>query len=185
MKLTHAELKVVVDECRDELKQIGIDVPFAVVGAPYKSTRSYGKCTYHRRQRGLVNLTIRFNEKLYDGTCESDIPLRNTIIHELLHCVNPYDKHGKEWKALAAKVNYYYPKYEISRQNDYSKYGLEISKTENCYVLQCKNCGRKFFRQRFSKVVKNYRYCHCGACKGDLELIQVPKGKEILSIHTA
>lgn len=188
MKITDVELKVVVDECREELKKIGIDVPDAMVGPSYRSTRSYGKCTYHRSRRGSGSLVIRFNEKLYDGTCKSDLPLRNTIIHELLHCVDPSDQHGKVWKALAAKVNRYYPKYDIARMNDYSKYGLDISKPikiEKCYVLQCKKCGRKFIRQRYCKVVRNCYDFRCGACKGDLALIQTPNHVQILRVHTA
>lgn len=184
MKLTNEELMAVVMGCRDELRRIGIDTPDVKMGRSLRSTRTYGRCVYRRLCGRTYEFSIDLNVKLYDGSCDSDIPLRNTIIHELLHTVVPLDKHGSDWKALATKVNYYYSQYNITRTNDYSKYGLNIEKVvkiESCYILQCNKCGRKFVRQRCSKSIKNYRNFHCGACKGSLSLIQTPVGKEILS----
>lgn len=182
--MNYSELKNVFEECREELKAIGIDTAEGIPVLPMKSTRKWGECKWKREFR-RTRTQIRLNVKLYDGTTDSLVPLKNTIIHELLHSVVPYAKHGYEWKRLAEKVNRHYPQYHIQRCNNFDEYSLNIRKKiepSNLYIVKCKGCERNWTYQRYCKTIKYLSRCKCPNCGNQVYLAQIPERIQVLSV---
>ena len=100
--------------------------------------------------------------------------IKNTIIHEIIHCLPDCNNHGKEFKKYGKLVNENLG-YNISRlgnkKEDYEKSNLEF-KEENLkykYTIICEKCGLLYYRQRMGKkFTKKYR---CGKCRGKLRIL--------------
>lgn len=95
--------------------------------------------------------------------------IRNILAHEVLHtCYGCYN-HGKRWKSYAEKMNDIYG-YSITVTSSYEKMGLERpgKQPEYRYVIECRRCGRRFYRQKKSKVVTATNRYRC-SCGGKLE----------------
>ena len=92
--------------------------------------------------------------------------IKNTIIHELIHCMPYCTNHGKEFKNYAKIINNYLG-YNISRvgnkKEDYNKSNIEYNeKEEYKYKIKCKKCGQMYYRKRLNKnFVKKYRCSKC------------------------
>ncbi len=103
----------------------------------------------------------------------NDDIIKNTIIHELIHCLPKCTNHGDDFKKYAKIVNDNLG-YNISRvgnkKEDYDNSNLEYEEIENYkYKIICKDCGQFFFRKRLNKnFVKKYR---CGKCNRKVENI--------------
>ena len=105
-----------------------------------------------------------------------DSIIKNTIIHEIVHCIPKCNDHGKEFKKYAEYINQNLG-YNISRvgniEEDYKKSNLEYKKNDKVfkYKIACKKCGQIIYRERLRKsLIKRYR---CGKCKGKLELVSI------------
>ena len=184
--LTQMEIEGIVNECRDELKAIGINTPVVKVST-MRSTKMWGQCRSKRNYYSKkISSEIRLNKVLCDGDESHEFPLKNTIVHELLHAAAPFSKHGADWKYLADKVNRKYPKYKIKRCDDYTDYGLDITRKverENLYIIKCEKCGQEVKRQRLCKTITHLNNYRCGKCGGDLRLAQTPEGIDVWSVH--
>ena len=103
----------------------------------------------------------------------NDDIIKNTIIHELIHCLPKCTNHGDEFKKYAKHVNQNLG-YNISRvgnkKEDYDNSNLEYEEIENYkYKIICKDCGQFFFRKRLCKnFVRKYR---CGNCNRKVGVI--------------
>lgn len=99
--------------------------------------------------------------------------IKNTIMHELIHCMPYCTNHGKYFKQYAKIINENLG-YNIARvgnkEEDFQKSNITYSKKEEYnYKIQCKECGQIYYRKRLIKdFIKKYR---CGKCRGKLELI--------------
>ena len=87
--------------------------------------------------------------------------IKNTIIHELIHCIPYCNNHGSEFKKYAKLINNTYG-YDISRvgdkKKDYEKSNIEYNEGQNYnYRVVCKGCKQEFYRQRINKDVVNVR----------------------------
>ena len=93
--------------------------------------------------------------------------IKNTIMHELIHCLPYCNNHGTEFKKYANLININYD-YDVSRvgnkKKDFEKSNIEFSETENYnYKIVCKVCKQEFFRQRLSRnFSRKYRCAKCG-----------------------
>lgn len=100
----------------------------------------------------------------------NDEIIKNTIIHELIHCLPDCNNHGKSFKYYAKLVKDNLG-YNITRlgnkEEDYKASGIEFKvkekKIKYNYKIVCKKCGQTYFRQRLKKYF-NKRYV-CGKCK--------------------
>ena len=103
---------------------------------------------------------------------EDDI-IKNTIIHELIHCLPYCNNHGEIFKKYAKTFNEKFG-YDISRvgnkKKDFEKSNIEFNENENYkYKIICKKCGQEFFRQRLNKdFLRKYR---CGKCGGKFSIL--------------
>lgn len=101
--------------------------------------------------------------------------IKNTIMHELIHCFPGCNNHGNMFKDYAKMINQKLG-YDISRLGnkamDYKKSNLEYSDNKEIYKYKiiCTNCGQMIYRKRLKKILlKKYR---CGICNGKLKIIQ-------------
>lgn len=188
------KLKRLYKECIEELKSIGIDVLDKKNGEieiklssrsksrygcckqenPNKTTKYYQKIgnrkyikygIYNRHTIEISEWVMQLDEKI----------IKNTIIHEIIHCFPYCNDHGKKFKKYAEYINQEL-KYNISRlgnkREDYEKSNIEyIEKRKDNYKIVCENCGQTFYRQRLAKnFQRKYR---CGKCKGKFIIIKL------------
>ena len=99
--------------------------------------------------------------------------IKNTIIHEIIHCFPGCNNHQEGFKKYAAYINQQLG-YNISRlgnkQADYKKSNLELREEKSYYnyKILCKNCGQTYYRKRLRKnFINKYK---CGKCGGKLKL---------------
>ena len=96
----------------------------------------------------------------------NDNIIKNTIMHEIIHCFPECNNHGENFKKYVKFINENLG-YNIARvgnkEEDYQKSNLKYNEKINYkYKIICKKCGQEFYRQRFNKnLIKNYR-CKCG-----------------------
>lgn len=181
------KLEKLYKECLEELKSINIinfdeigeiDISFAK-----RKTKRYGCCkqedpdksTAYREKR-IIHYRkynkhhIEISKWLMD--LNDDI-IKNTIIHEIIHCLPDCNNHGKEFKKYSKLINEKLG-YNITRlgnkKEDYEKSNLKFDENPKIkYVIVCENCGLIYYRQRMTKnFTKKYR---CGKCKGKLRIL--------------
>ena len=175
-------------ECINELKNIKIDLSNErLVGTidiklSKRNNKRYGSCkqenpdektAYYARKRKYYTTfnTHHIEISKWVMLLNEDI-IKNTIVHELIHCLPNCNNHGKEFKKYAKIVNEKLG-YNIARlgnkEEDYRKSELEYKEKEYKYKIICTNCKYIYYRQRLIKnFLKKYR---CGKCKGKLSLM--------------
>lgn len=189
------KLNILYQQCLNELYTIGIDMQNKeLVGnidikISTKATKRYGCCKqenpdkkYKIIQKRGYHKIIRY-EKFKNHHIEisswvmqlnNDI-IKNTIMHELIHCIPFCNNHGKEFKKYAAYINQklgYHITTKGDMQADYQASNLEYQENNDYkYKIICQNCGQIIYRKRFNQnLIKTYR---CGKCKGKLKLLEI------------
>lgn len=180
-------------ECIQELFSIGIDMNDKQIGKidislSKRSCKRYGCCKqecpdekYRTIDKIGYKKIIRY-EKFELHHIEvskwvmnlNDDIIKNTIIHELIHCIPYCNNHKEEFKKYAQFINDKLG-YDINRvgnpKDDYEKSNIQYE--ENVinykYKIKCKDCGQEIYRQRFNaSKINQYR---CGKCGGSLVLL--------------
>ena len=182
-------------ECIKELNMVGIDILDEKyygkidISIAKRNNKRYGCCRQEepdkrykaiiKRGRKKIIRYERFNRHHIEISkwvlvLEDNI-LKNTIIHELIHCIPYCNNHGIEFKKYAKLINNAYG-YDISRvgdkKRDYEKSNLEYNEGQKYnYRVVCKGCKQEFYRQRINKdFVKKYI---CGKCKSKFEVVRI------------
>lgn len=159
------DIQMIYNDCIEDCYAIGIypnTTRNLVVNNRAKSR--WGQATISRNRYGEITVKkIEISSRLMRDDVD-DYPSRNTMMHEILHCVDGTDGHTGKWKRIAEEINNAYPdKYHITRCSDYSDY-VHDNVEENHdykYVVYCPNCGAKWFYRRKSKTVSMpERYMH-------------------------
>lgn len=182
------KLEKLYEECLKELKSIDIDLDEKTVGEidisfSRRKTKRYGCCKQEEpdkstayREKRIIHYRrynkhhIEISKWLMD--LNEDI-IKNTIIHEIIHCLPDCNNHGKEFKKYSKLINEKLG-YNITRlgnkKEDYEKSNLKfIENPQIKYIIACENCGLIYYRQRMAKnFTKKYR---CGKCKGKLRIL--------------
>lgn len=188
------KLDILYKQCLDELASIGIDMTnHDLIGdvdiiISKRATKRYGCCKQENPdkkykviiQRGF-HRTIKYEKfnkhhiEISNWVMElNDDVIKNTIIHELIHCIPFCNNHGKEFKKYANYINAKLG-YNITTKgnvkSDYEKSHMEyVENNDYKYKIICQNCGQIIYRKRFnSNLIKRYR---CGKCKGKLKLLE-------------
>lgn len=99
--------------------------------------------------------------------------IKNTIAHELIHCLPYCNNHGENFKKYASYINQELG-YSIERtgnkKEDYAKSNLPYIEQTFKYKIQCMNCKQTYQRNRLAKnFSKKYK---CGICGGKLKIIK-------------
>lgn len=186
------KLKRIYLTCIEELKGIGIDildkekVGEIDISISKRNNKRYGSCKQEEPDskskyiEKIGNKRIvryaKFNKHHIEISpwlleLNEDI-IKNTIIHEIIHCLPNCNNHGEEFKKYAKYINSKLG-YNISRvgnkKEDYIKSNIEYEEKEQYnYHIKCTNCGQSFFRKRLStNFARKYR---CGKCNGKFEV---------------
>lgn len=180
-------------ECIKELNSVGIDVNNNdIIGnidisISSRSAKRYGCCKHENPDekykkvvtKGRTQLIIyeKFNIhhiEISKWVLElNDNIIKNTIMHEIIHCFPFCNNHGKEFKKYAKYINEKLG-YDIARLGD-KKRDFELSNIEfkedikkYKYVLTCLYCGTYTYRMRFNvNMINRYR---CTLCGGRLKI---------------
>lgn len=95
--------------------------------------------------------------------------IKNTIMHEIIHCFPNCSNHGTEFKKYARYINEKLG-YGISRlgnkKQDLIDSNVPVMQEKFNYKVECDSCGYGFFRKRLNcNFTRKYR---CGKCGGKL-----------------
>lgn len=186
------KLKELYSQCINELETIGISIKNEeIIGnidikLSTRASKRYGCCKQENPNKKYKSIIKRGKHKIirYEKFHTHHIEIsrwvmqlnediiKNTILHELIHCIPFCNNHGKEFKKYANYINKklgYYITTKGNVQEDYQASQLEyIEKDDYKYKIICQNCGQVIYRKRFNKnLIKRYR---CGKCGGRLKM---------------
>ena len=181
-------------ECISELSGIGIDILDEEkigkidIGFSNRKLKRYGCCKNENPDKSTA---YRVKRKIYyrkfnthhieisDWLMDlNDDIIKNTIVHELIHCMPDCNNHGKDFKRYAQYINLKLG-YNISRvgnkEEDYKKSNIEFSEVEKKpkfnYKITCLSCGYTFYRMRLQRnFTRKYR---CGKGRGKLIIADI------------
>lgn len=180
-------------DCVNELKSIGIDVEKTgeiSIKISNRSKKRYGCCKQEqpdmkycqkiRNGRKIIVKCNKFNvHNIEISRWVMDLNehiIKNTIIHELIHCFPYCNDHGEQFKKYAKIINEKLG-YNISRvgnkEQDYKESNIEYTENKPSfrYEIICSGCGQRVFRQRLSKnFTRKYR---CGKCGGKFKIFEI------------
>ena len=182
------KLKNLYNQCIQELLSIGINMNDAIYGKieiklSARNNKRYGCCKQENPDK-KYKVIKKIGRKKYvqyerfnSHTIEiskwvmelDDRIIKNTIMHELIHCMPFCNNHGDMFKKYARYINKHLG-YEISRlgnkSEDYKKSNVEYTEKEYKYLIKCTSCGKEFHRNRLDKnFFRKYR------CLGNGKLI--------------
>ena len=93
--------------------------------------------------------------------------IKETMVHEVLHCIHNAYGHGFVWKNAANMMNKLYG-YSISRliqpPEEFSIACLEAPTYK--YKITCNECGAVLYRTRRSNLTENPSSYRCVKCRG-------------------
>lgn len=169
------KLEQLYQECIHELKSIGIHLNSVgnidIRIAKRKNLKRYGCCKqekygYVRKYHIEISEWVMLLE---------DSIIKNTIMHELIHCLPYCNNHGTEFKKYANLINSSLG-YDIARtgnkKKDFEKSHIAFQEQENYhYKIICQVCKQEFYRKR---LVKNFsRKYRCAKCGSKFEIIKL------------
>ena len=182
-------------ECVDECNKIGIDILNEKeygkinISISKRNNKRYGCCKQEEPDKNYKTITKKgykriinyekFNKHYIEISpwvmqLEDNI-IKNTIMHEMIHCLPYCNNHGKEFKKYASLINTNYG-YDISRvgnkKDDFEKSNVKFIEKQNYkYKIICKGCRQEFYRQRLNKnFTRKYR---CGKCGEKFEILKI------------
>lgn len=179
-------------ECVEELESIGIsikEVGTIAISISTRASKRYGCC---KQENPDISTKVIYRlgfkriikyEKFNKHNIEisiwvmnlNDEIIKNTIMHEIIHCFPYCNNHGEYFKKYANIINKNLG-YNITRlgnkEKDYVKSNLAYNEVEKYnYKIECKKCGQTFFRKRLNKnLIRRYR---CGKCGGKFEVTKM------------
>lgn len=184
-------------ECINDLKLLGIDITKMNddigkidIKIAKRNNKRYGCCKQeepdenykHIERKGYKRIIKyeKFNKhhiEISRWVMDLDKKIiKDTIMHEIIHCFPYCNNHGEKFKSYAKIINNSLG-YNISRVGnsieDYKKSGIEKEKIEERYnyKITCTECGQEFYRKRIKKdLIKKYR---CGICNGKLTIVDL------------
>lgn len=188
------KLNKLYNECIDELKSIGLDIidnkeiGKIDISISKRNNKRYGCCKqeepvktnyhikkYKNKKKIVYNKFKKHHIEISKWVMDlNDKIIKNTIMHEIIHCFPNCNNHGKEFQKYAIYINNkldYNIKTLGNKEEDFKKSNLEYKENLNAYKYKivCKKCGAIIYRQRLKKdLIKKYR---CGKCNGDLEIV--------------
>lgn len=191
----NGKLNQLYNESIEELEKIGIDIyKIPHIGTinitiSKRNNKRYGCCKQEGPYKCSKIIQVIGNKRVIRyGIFEKhyieispwlmeldDKIIKNTIIHELIHCIPYCNNHGKEFKRYAKYINQKLG-YNIARtgnkKEDYLKSNVKYNEKEDYkYHIMCINCGQALFRKRLNKnFIQKYR---CAKCNGKFKIISL------------
>lgn len=178
------KLNKLYTQCIKELNTIGLNISQENIGTitiqiSKRNNKRYGCCKQedpdekYKTIEKIGRRRIIKYEKFNKHTIEvsnwvfdlNDEIIKNTIMHEIIHCFPYCNNHGKQFKMYAKYINEKLG-YNITRlgnkKQDYENSNVQYQEKEYKYIIKCTNCGKLFYRNRLAKnFFRKYR-CQCG-----------------------
>lgn len=167
-------LRNLVLECKTMLDELGIKYGYIEsVTINTRAKQRWGQCKITLNSQYWENriFSINISDRLLQDDV-SDIAIKNTIIHEILHTCEGCFNHGTEWKIMADIINTHYKEYNIKTKTSTEEKGIEEDVTQYKYVLRCKKCGKLIYKNRMCDVVRYPQFYHHSFDNGELERIK-------------
>lgn len=173
------------NQCINELNSINIsttNIGNIDIKISKRDTRRYGCCKQESPDKHFKKVIrkgfrkiIRY-EKFDKHHIEiskwvmalEDNIIKNTIMHEIIHCFPYCNNHGEEFKKYAKEINNKL-EYNITRignkEEDFKKSNIEYKENKSYkYIIKCERCTQIFYRQRINKnFTSKYRCGKCGS----------------------
>lgn len=164
---TQKELKDAIALCKSQLKELGYEVPsITQYRTTNRMTRSLGNCAtlYSRSMQQFTSIIITLSNDLTPKI------MPNTLMHEMIHAIYPFDKHGYQFQMLAQKVNRAFGYHITTYASGESKEVIrEVRREKNQQVIvECVSCGTQSRLNPRSRTIKNALngLCTCNECRG-------------------
>ena len=190
------KLKEIYNKCIEELRTVEINIKDnPLIGnvdikLAKRDAKRYGCCKQEEPDKKYYHIEKRGRKKYikYDRFKKHHIEIskwvleldediiKNTVMHEIIHCLPNCNNHGKEFKKYANYINKklgYDIKTVGNKEEDYKKSNLPYKKESNDYKYKiiCKKCGQVIYRKRLKKdLIQKYI---CSKCGGKLNLEQI------------
>ena len=188
------KLDILYKTCIKELTSIGLDLSKKSVGTiiiqlSKRNNKRYGCCKQEEPDakykvvekigRRKIIKYEKYNKHIIETSKWvldlNDEIIKNTIMHEIIHCFPYCNNHGKQFKSYANYINVKLA-YNISRlgnkKDDYEKSNINYEEKQYKYTIKCTKCEKLFHRNRLAKNFLRKFRCQCG---GKLELINATK----------
>jgi predicted SprT family Zn-dependent metalloprotease len=156
------DLQQMYIDCLRELAAIGIRPQ--KITAVTVNTRAKNRWGQAKRTGDTFEISI--SDRLL-GDDLPDEPLRDTMIHEILHCVKGCHGHTGKWAQLVNKCNQQLG----TNIRTVISYDGVIPSVPAKYVIRCMSCGTSYERQKMSRLVQHPEDYHC-RCGGILKRIR-------------
>lgn len=186
------KLEKLYKDCIKELKTINIDIDNPLIGEidikiAKRNSKRYGCCkqevpviNHSHLVKSKHGISIRYDRykkhhiEISKWVMDMDEKIiKNTIMHEIIHCFPGCNNHGKTFKSYANYINEklgYNIKRLGNKEADYKESNLEYKEDSTIYKYKiiCIQCGQIYYRKRLQKnLIKNYR---CSKCNGKLKI---------------
>lgn len=157
MNYTNTYLEHIANQCIDELEKLGYkDVPLNEIKWNGRLKSALGRHIFKHRFGEVISHTIEISKML-----KTEQIVRETVMHELIHVLCPFDGHGRIWKSIVKQVNDAYG-YTITTTRKLTE---EIVNMSDVYgSLTCDGCNHTYSIRKTKKVyVSPHLYrCTCG-----------------------
>ena len=155
------KINEILNECKKELDDLKIPYAKGIneVVVNNKLSTTIARCC---KDKGRYSIEV--SSIMTDATATKR-EVKQVLIHELLHSVYGAFAHNSTWYSYVDKVNRAYG-YDIARcgslarfkVNDYKKHGYN-------YMIECTNCGAKYYSKQKHKSHNHLERCYCTDCK--------------------
>jgi predicted SprT family Zn-dependent metalloprotease len=186
-----SKLKELAKECENELYKLYLDnsikdniknysIRYVV---NYRAKRRLGECRYLSDAFREINVSSWLLKDF------SNKDIKNTIMHELLHCLKGCNNHGSRWQMYANIVNKKLG-YNVKRlanvsalcdKNNIDKVAFNNDRYK--YKITCKSCNHVHYAMRITTRIKNYYVNNnmlCGVCRNrHFEIVDLKENKII------
>ncbi len=173
---TEITLNQLLQQVIEEASALGIPVSRHISPSLHINKRTKARFGGCKKVKGFVHCTyqIEISRVLLDAKAEI---IKEILAHEILHSCPSSMNHGVTWKNHCLKMEKAYG-YRLERTSSYEKLGIEDPRSAKNYryMIECKRCGQKIYRQRkspLSEETNKYR-CRCG---GNLSCVSLAGGK--------
>ena len=183
------KLNLLFEEVKQELESIHVPVKLAgkiEIAVAKRNCKRYGCCkqskpdestkiikTYRRKRYIEYGIYKEHRIEISKWVLEMEESIiKNTIAHELIHCLPYCSNHGENFKRYATYINQklgYCVTRVGNKKEDFAKSNREYAEEIYKYIITCTTCQQLYKRQRLAKnFLKKYR---CGVCGGNLKIV--------------
>lgn len=159
-----------MSECISECAALGIQFDGTI--DPYVSVNSRLRASWARcikRMNGRYKFHIEFSPETLKSTVEKSV--KETMMHEVLHCAKDGFKHTGSWKRYANMVNERYG-YNVKRLDSYEDKGMERPEVKMSiykYEMYCPVCGASWKYKTLCEAIRRPSRYKCCRCHEDLK----------------